>query len=155
MSRMKQVLLVEDEIHKKEELAGYLNEFLGNDLCLDVADSVREAVFAVTNVDYDLIILDMALPTFTAGKDSFDGGIDQALGGVEVLRTLKAIGKRNNVVIVTQYPDISIGGKRVKLKAAQSVLEKKYGQIVRGTVLYKYKSTLNGPKIKTIVDAIW
>lgn len=152
---MKKILLIEDEIHKKEELAGYLNEFLGPDMKLHSVDSVRNAIVAVTDNDYDLVVLDMALPTFTAGGDCIDGGLDQALGGVEILRTLKALGKNLNVVIVTQYPDISIGGKRVKLKAAKLALEKKYSQEIKGTVLYKYKSTLNRPKLKMIVDGIW
>ncbi|PRZ45613.1 response regulator [Tritonibacter scottomollicae] len=152
---MKQILLIEDEAHKKEEITGYLKEFLGSDLILSEADSVREAVMAVTENNYDLIVLDMALPTFTASCESISGGLDQALGGVEVLRSLKALGKELNVVIVTQYPDISLGGKRIKLKAAKTTLEKKYGQKVRGTVLYKYKSSLNRSKIKTIVDSIW
>lgn len=152
---MKKVLLIEDEIHKREELAAYLNEFGGAELEISIADSVRSAVKAVTGTNYDLIVLDMALPTFTVEEGSVDGGLDQALGGVEILRTLKFLGKRQRIVIVTQYPDITLDGKRVKLNSARSALEKKYGQSIEGAVLYKYRSSVNRQKIKGVVDLIW
>lgn len=152
---MKHVLLVEDERHKQEELSGYLQDYIQPKLSLDVVQSVREAVLAVGENDYDLIVLDMALPTFTTGKETSDGGRDQALGGVEVLRTLNSIKKCALVVIVTQYPDISLEGKRVKLRFAQNALAKKYNQKIAGALLYKYKSSQNGPKLKSIIEAAW
>lgn len=152
---MKQVLLVEDEVHKREELSTYLSEFISLEKSIDVVDSVREAVLAVGRKDYDLMVLDMALPTFTIKEGVLDGGLDQALGGVEVLRTLKLLGKSIKVIIVTQYPDISLDGKRMKLKAAQAALTKKYNQDIRGAVLYKYKSSANRSKMKNILDKIW
>lgn len=152
---IKNVLLIEDEIHKREELTTYLFEFVGSKMILNTVDSVREAVMAVSKDSFDLIVLDMALPTFTTSDGVIDGGLDQALGGVEVLRTLRSLRKSANIIIVTQYPDISVGGKRIKLKAAQSVLAAKYQQNIRGAVLYKYKSALNRAKIKTIMESIW
>lgn len=152
---MKSVLLIEDEKHKREELALYLEEFVGVQMKLSTADSVRSAVDAVSGEDFDLIVLDMALPTFTVGDESVDGGLDQALGGVEILRTLKHLQKKQNVVIVTQYPYINLDGKRMKLNAARSALEKKYGQLVARPVLYKYRSSSNRQKIKGVVDFVW
>lgn len=152
---MRQILLIEDEAHKREELSTYLSEFIPQEKSIDVVDSVREAVIAVGIKDYDLLILDMALPTFTIKEGVLDGGLDQALGGVEVLRTLNSLGKSTKIIIVTQYPDVSLDGKRIKLKAAQSALTKKYKQDIRGAVLYKYKSSSNRSKIKNILDKIW
>ena len=152
---MKRILLVEDESHKQEELSGYIMEFFCQGTLLDVVQSVREAMDSVKRHDYDLIILDMALPTFTTDQDNIDGGRDQALGGVEVLRKLKSLDKTVNVVIVTQYPDILLEGKRVKLKQAQPALASKYNQNIAGAMLYKYKSTLNRQKLKNILDTTW
>lgn len=156
-SQMKRILLIEDEVHKREELTAHLNDFLSEPKSIDVVDSVREAVFATTENDYDLIILDMALPTFTTSEEEGfdDGGLDQALGGVEILRTLQALGKSARIIIVTQYPDISVNGKRVKLRAAPLALSKKYGQEILGAVLYKYKSDLNRSKLQNIVGRVW
>lgn len=102
---MKKILLIEDESHKRDELAEYIEEFVGPDLSLDIVDSVRDAVLSVSRKDFDLIILDMALPTFTTNGGKFDGGLDQSLGGVEVLRTLKSKkgNQRGNRYSVSRY----------------------------------------------------
>lgn len=152
---MKKVILIEDEVHKRDELYLYLDEFIALEKNIDIVQSVRQAILAVETVDYDLIILDMALPTFTVQEGVLDGGLDQALGGVEILRSLKMLGKRSKVVIVTQYPDISLGGKRVKLRQAQMALSKMYNQDVIGAVLYAYKSTGNRMKMKKILESVW
>jgi CheY-like chemotaxis protein len=151
----KKILLIEDEGHKREELSIYITEFVRLENTLETVDSVRSAVVAVTAQDYDLIVLDMALPTFTTDENVIDGGHDQALGGIEVLRTLKSLGKCTKVIIVTQYPDISLNGKRIKLRSAEVLLSKKYNQDILGSVLYKYKSTTNRTKIQGIVRKIW
>ena len=142
------ILLIEDEPHKKDELVAHLKDFFEDRLELEVSDSVRSSIDMVSREDYDLVVLDMALPTFSASEASGDGGLDQALGGVEVLRSLKALGKTQRILIVTQYPDIFLGGRRVKIGKAQFALEKLYRQEIVGAVLYKYKSPGNRSKIE-------
>ncbi len=101
--------------------------------------------------DYDLIILDMALPTFTAEGDAAGRGYDQAQGGVEVLRALKSRNLRAKIIIITQYPDITFGGKRLKLTEAPKVLSRRYNQDVVGSVLYKYRSPSNHTKLTALL----
>lgn len=149
------VLLIEDEVHKREELSGYLQEYKIGEEFITVVDSVRQAIRTVEMRNYDLIILDMALPTFTIQDDVLDGGLDQALGGMEVLRSLQLFGKAAKIIIVTQHPEISIGGKRMKLKEAQVALKKKYNQDIKGAVLYRYKSSSNHQKLRKILDTVW
>ncbi|MNS29496.1 response regulator [Brevundimonas sp. P7753] len=149
---IKKILLVEDEVHKLEELTACLEDFYKGQVALTHVDSVHEAFWAVSTDVYDLIILDMALPTFSPeGSAALERGHDQALGGVEVLRALKQQNLRSKVVIITQYPDITIGGKRVKLSEASGVLSRRYDQDVVGSVLYKYKSPSNSTKLTALL----
>lgn len=148
------ILLIEDEPHKKDELIGHLFSFFGDRLKLENSDSVRSAIELVSRNDYDLIVLDMALPTFSVEGGGSDGGLDQALGGVEVLRSLRALNKRQRILIVTQYPDIFLSGRRVKIGKAQFSLEKMYGQEVVGAMLYKYKSPMNRSKIENLLRRV-
>lgn len=148
------ILLIEDEPHKRDELTGHLKSYFGDRLELQVSDSVRSAIDRVTLNDYGLIVLDMALPTFSVGEFSSDGGLDQALGGVEILRSLRALNKSQRIIIVTQYPDILLGGRRVKIGKAQFALEKKYKQDIVGAVLYKYKSPMNRSKMEVLLRQV-
>lgn len=117
-------------------------------------DSVHAAFWAVSGDEFDLIILDMALPTFSTEGSAAERGYDQALGGVEVLRALKARGMTSKVIIITQYPDITVGGKRLKLGEAANVLSCRYSQDVIGAVLYRYKSPSNSTKLTALLKKI-
>lgn len=145
------ILLVEDEVHKRDELIHCVNEVYG--LSPRVVDGVSAAVLTVMAEDFDLILLDMALSTF--GDSAIDKmkGHDQAQGGIEVLRALKLAKKKTKIMIVTQYPDFYIGGTKVKLKDSPKVIEGKYQQLVVGAVLYNYKSKTTLQKIVSILRA--
>lgn len=112
------------------------------------------AFWAVSADEFDLIVLDMALPTFSANANAGERGHDQALGGVEVLRALKARSLRSRVIIITQYPDIAVGGKRLKLGEAPAVLSRRYDQDVIGGVLYKYRSPANATKLTALLKKV-
>ncbi|WP_376710948.1 hypothetical protein [Pseudochrobactrum lubricantis] len=134
------VLLVEDEEHKTTDLVNRLN-FAFPKLNLHVARSVREAVLEVLENEFELVVLDMALPTFSdASRDEGGGGVSQAIGGVEVLRSLQSANQMCNIIIVTQYPEIIISGERVKLNQIGKVVSRRYNQNILGVVLYSFKT---------------
>ena len=143
------VLLVEDEIHKRDEMKQCVQDVYG--FSPEIVDGVSGAVLKVMEADYDLIILDMALSTFGESADDKKKGHDQAQGGIEVLRALKLAKKVTKVIIVTQYPDFYIGGTKVKLKDSQKVISEKYNQNIIGAVLYNYKSKSTLQRIMSIL----
>ena len=146
------ILLVEDEIPKKDEINSCVLEVFGN---LPVmVDSVSSAVLEVKSNDYDLIILDMALSTFGESAGDNKKGHDQAQGGIEVLRALKGYRKQSNILIVTQYPDFFIGGIKVKLKNSPKIISEKYSQRVVGAILYTYKSKPTIQRITSILRSL-
>lgn len=146
------ILLVEDEVHKRAELTDCIFGIL--ETSPDHVDSVRSAVLQVIEKDYDLIVLDMALPTFSSNSSDPHKGHDQAQGGIEVLRALKSNGKNSKIIIVTQYHDFYIGGSKIKLKDSPKVINEKYNQNVIGAILYKYKSTATIQKISAILKGL-
>lgn len=148
---MSRVLLVEDEVHKRDEIKRCVQEVYG--LEPEIVDGVRGAVMKVMDEDYDIIILDMALPTFGDSADDKVKGHDQAQGGIEVLRALNAVKKTARILIVTQYPDFYIGSRKVKLKQAPQFVSEKYEQDVIGAVLYHYKSKSTLQRITSILRA--
>lgn len=146
------ILLVEDEIHKRDEINACVKDVFGS--LPDMVDSVSSAVLSVKSTDYNLIILDMALSTFGESASDNKKGHDQAQGGIEVLRALKAYRKTTNILIVTQYPDFFIGGVKVKLKNSIGMINQKYSQNVVGAVLYTYKSKQTLQKITSILRTL-
>jgi CheY-like chemotaxis protein len=144
------VLLIEDEEHKAKDLTARLRAAgIAAGDTMQVG-GVRQAVLKVTEAIFNLVIVDMALPTFSDSTDNISGGTAQAVGGIEVLRALSVAGVSTKIIIVTQYPDIIVGGDRVKLSQAARVLSKKYNQEVLGAVLYSYKT----PEWEAAFDAL-
>jgi CheY-like chemotaxis protein len=145
------VLLVEDEQHKANDLKRRILMGGASERSLSIVGGVRDGVLRVLADKFDLIVLDMALPTFAAGGDDTGaGGVAQAVGGVEILRALAMSGKSTNIIIVTQYPEIIIGGERVRLSNASAAILKKYQQRVLGCVLYSY----NTPEWEIVFDRL-
>lgn len=143
------ILLVEDEVHKRDEILICVAEVYG--FAPEIVDSVSSAVLAVMNTDYDLIILDMALSTFGESAGDKRKGHDQAQGGIEVLRALKTKRRTTKILIVTQYHDFYIAATKVKLKDSPKIILEKYDQNVVGAVLYYYKSKPTQQKIMSIL----
>lgn len=146
------VLLVEDETHKRDEICKCVTDAYGEPP--EIVDGVSSAVLKVMEFDYDLVILDMALSTFGESSDDKKKGHDQAQGGIEVLRALKSSKKTTKVIIVTQYPDFYISGKKVKLKDSPKIINEKYNQNVIGAVLYNYKSKTTQQRIATLLRGL-
>lgn len=143
------ILLVEDETHKRDEICGCISDVY--ETAPVIVDGVSSAVLNVMNFDYDLIILDMALSTFGENSEDKNKGHDQAQGGIEVLRALKSKNKSTKIIIVTQYPDFYIGGKKIKLRDSPQIINEKYNQTVIGAILYHYKSQPTLQKIKKLL----
>lgn len=139
------VLIVEDDQFKLEDI---VRSFF-SDSAPDIAKSVRDAVRSVSSTTYQLVVLDMALPTFEARGKSGSGSA-QAQGGIDVLRTLGRAKLNSKVIILSQYPNLEFQGETVRLVEARTVLNDKYNVNIIGAVVYD----LEDPAWKTEFGAI-
>jgi CheY-like chemotaxis protein len=95
------LLLVEDEGPKGEKIASCLvSRFEGVDIHL--VKSVRSALKKLDQFPYDLVVLDMSLPTFDISEDEH-GGRPQGFGGMEVMRDMINYEIITPVIVVTAY----------------------------------------------------
>ena len=127
------ILIVEDDEFKAEQLRPIL---CGRGEIV-LVQSVREAVVLVLKTDFNLIILDMALPTFTKSLLS-SGGTAQAQGGMEVIRALKSRRASVPIIIVSQYPDLEIEGSFLALQSCPAILRERYDVKLIGAVLFDF-----------------
>jgi len=117
------ILLIEDEPAKRELIEQALND-LGSDIRISSGRTVQQAVKLLREDEFDLIILDMSLPS----RESRPGGaqpVSQPTGGVEVLLELHYDDRLDPVVIVTQYPDIEFDKELYALNKAKQSLSKR------------------------------
>jgi len=114
MSELFKILLVEDEAPKREHIERLLRDISASVEIL-TARSVNSALDLLENKKFDLMLLDMSLPTFDAG-DRENGGRPQGFGGAEILRMMQMAEISCSVVIITGYEGFAReGGTTVDL----------------------------------------
>ncbi|WP_109808767.1 LytR/AlgR family response regulator transcription factor [Sphingosinithalassobacter portus] len=128
------ILLIEDEAPKRDNIRSLLEQ-MGLIALVSEARSVGSAIRALRTSSFDLVILDMSLPTFDIAVGE-SGGRPQGFGGVEVLRYMDRFKLRSAVIVVTAYPAFSEGNLEIDLKSLTDQLRDQHPTIFKGIVFY-------------------
>lgn len=129
------MLMVEDEVPKQRHISSFLNEVV-RDLELQVAKSVNSAVECLEEQTFDLMLLDMSLPTFDQGNDE-SGGRPQGFGGIEVVREIQMAGVKCKIVVITGYEVFPKGdGGQLNIGQLKDDLEGEFKDLVVGVLHY-------------------
>ncbi len=128
------ILLVEDEDPKREHIQSFIDKhFLSS--VVEIARSVRSAVDILRVVKFDLILLDMSLPTFDIDATE-SGGRPLGSGGIEVMSYMEILEVESPVIVVTAYEAFSNNGKVVDLSDLKQELITNFPNIFIGLVYY-------------------
>jgi CheY-like chemotaxis protein len=139
-TRPMNILVIEDEPAKRELIEQAIKE-LRPDASISSGRSVQQAVKRLREAEFDLIVLDMALPS----HESKAGGaqpMSQPTGGVEVLLELSYEARADKVIIVTQYPDIEFDKQLYPLSKARQGLSKRLSVNIVDVIYFKARDTI-------------
>jgi len=133
------ILLVEDDPNK----SGKIRHFIGDSIPgaeLVCRPSYQSGLAAALGERFDLILLDMSLPTYDIhGADQ--GNRTRAFGGREILDALKRRGSRLRVAVVTQFETFGDGADAMTLGQLNEQLRREYPDNYVGTVFYQPSET--------------
>ena len=125
---------MEDDPYKTELLQEALRaNFVAPEIV--VARSVQQAVDRLAAAAYDLIVLDMSLPSHEIRAGGAQP-LSQPSGGIELLLELSYDGRGDRVVIVTQYPDIVFKGELHPLAKFRKALGKEVKVNLAGAIYF-------------------
>lgn len=128
------VLVVEDEAPKLRNVVE-LAEELDPSAEIEEARSVTSAIKILKQRSFDLIFLDMSLPTFDIGNGE-SGGRPQGFGGQEVLRYMSRFSLSTPVIVVTAFEAFADKGSAIDLKSLEKTLTQEHPTTFRGIVFY-------------------
>jgi len=128
------VLIVEDDSVKLQKINDYICEIL-RDSSLVLANSVQSALRNIRSQNFDLIVLDMSLPTFDIGPNE-SGGRPQGFGGREILRQMDRSGIRSHVVVVTQFEAFGTKRGTVDIDRLKEMLAEEYPNNFKEIIYY-------------------
>lgn len=135
---MRRILIVEDDSFKRDDLAALVSANIGM-ATIHTATDVRSAIVEISRFTFDLVIIDMALPSHPAVSG---GGSPMSLltGGLEILFELSALDRKDDCIIVTQYPEIEISGRFFPVTDATDAIREKFQIDVIACIEYSAES---------------
>lgn len=152
---MKKILLVEDDEDKRNQIIQYINE---NFICeLEEVRSYHSAINAIRSKQFDLILLDMTIPTFDITSVE-PGGRSQPFGGELILSEMDRKSIDSKVIVITQFDLFGEGDEEIGLSDLNRRLINQFNEIYIGAIQYSisYNSwqEMLKNKIKTIIEKI-
>lgn len=126
------ILIVEDNHDKRKNIKLFFQKRI-EDVSFGEAKSYSSGISEIYGRRWDLMILDMSLPTYDITHTE-TGGEMKPVAGKEILRRMQNRKINTPVIIVTQF-DV-FGEKQVSLNSLNEEFRKKYSDIWQGTVSY-------------------
>lgn len=115
------ILIVEDDALKGRQIINYTKS-INNNISITQKGALNSGLLELSRNEYDLIILDMSLPTF----DNNESEHFQPYGGLLFLDEVKRKKYSVPVVIVTQYASFGEGTGETTLEEIDLTCRSKY-----------------------------
>jgi len=147
------ILLVEDDEDKREDLSSFIKEKLTDNF--RIAKSIQSGKKALKEAKYDLILLDMTIPTFDVSPLE-QGGRTQPFGGRILLAEMVRNRVETKVVVVTQFDLFGKGEEEITLQELDNQLKNSFPKIYYGAIHFSvsiigWKDLLD-KKIKSLIN---
>lgn len=115
------ILVVEDDALKGRQIVNFTKS-INNNIIITQKGALNSGLLELTKNEYDLVILDMSLPTF----DNNESEHFQPYGGLLFLDEVKRKKYKVPVVIVTQYASFGEGEGETTLEEIDLNCKNKY-----------------------------
>ncbi|MFT4805128.1 MAG: CheY-like chemotaxis protein [Psychroserpens sp.] len=136
---MLEVLVVEDNPNKRNKIVDFIKSSIKNSN-VQVCTSFTSGWNKVQGNKFDLICLDMSLPTFDQ-SDSETGGRFRVFGGRELAQKMKRKQIKTKYVFITHYKNFSDNKKSYSFEELKSELMTEYEESCLDVIFYSNKSS--------------
>lgn len=133
------ILLIEDNPHKQSRILEFLRGF-DEKLQIHTALSFTSGCKIAESETFDLVILDISLPTYDRSP-SDSGGRFRILGGREIARKLARKGTTPQMFFLSQYSSFSDKGISYTFESLSAELAMECGSAFRGMIFFETTSS--------------
>ena len=135
------ILIVEDSDNKVKKIISFLKSIKNKNIDIDCAFSYTTGLNKAIDNEYNLLILDMSIPTYEKSSNEA-GGRSRIFGGKEIVRQLQRENKLKPFIILTQYNKFDDNNKIKSLDEIETQLEKKFKEFHLKTIYYDTSSSI-------------
>lgn len=128
------VLIIEDDSQKADSISTLIKSmFHGVDI--EISRSYQSGVRDATKSNFDLIILDMSLPTFDPGPNVRQGR-PRPLGGFDIMRKIRRKGGKTPIVVVTALENFGSPTEPITFQEMSSRCRAEFPEMFRTAIYY-------------------
>lgn len=131
---MRRLLIVEDNPYKRERVLTFVAERFPH-FEIHCALSFNSGCREIEQHVFDVVVMDMSLPTFDKSQTD-SGGRFRPFGGRELARKIVRRELNTKVVFLTQYQSFSDKNRSQSLDALSSELKQECGASYLGSIVY-------------------
>ena len=150
MEQMNKVILIEDDKKKIEDIRAFLKDTY-NLTDLVVEESYQSGLRDLITNTYDLLLLDMSIPTWDKSPIS-TGGNYQKFGGWMILKELIRKNKMIKTILITMFDDFGESDRSITLDQINSLLKSEFADKYLGAVYYSSREVIWKEELKSIID---
>lgn len=147
---MNKLLLIEDDEYKATQIRDFLQK-AGYEIV--IRNAFQSGMRAIVEGGYDLILLDMSIPTFDPVGANM-GSRHRPFGGKDVLRELKRRGLSIPVIVVTQYSVFGENRENITLEELNDSLKTEFAGIYHDMVYFDASSLNWSSKLKEMLRGL-
>ncbi|QNA89313.1 response regulator [Massilia sp. Dwa41.01b] len=144
------ILLIEDNLLKRDKVHEFILS-LGSFIIREAA-SYNAGLKMALNDTFDLLILDMSMPTFDRAESSH-GGRFRALAGKEIATKLAKVDKLVPFVVLTGYKDFSIDSRSLSIDNIDESLQLLGGNY-RGCIIFDVADSVWKDQLSSVIDEV-
>jgi CheY-like chemotaxis protein len=127
------ILIIEDDQNKIKQISEYVKTIMpDNKIC--EKRSYQSGLKEIQNGNYDVVLLDMSMPTFDISPQE-TGGRPRQFAGKEILMQMKRKKLKTSVIVVTQFERFG-ENNGITLSQLKEELKGIYEGVYVGTVYY-------------------
>ncbi|MGR5126656.1 hypothetical protein [Photobacterium swingsii] len=146
------VLIADDDKEKTEELVRVLKSKLEIGV-LDFSISYNSTAKKLKNSEYDLVLLDMSMPTFNP-KSNKNKPTLKALAGKDIMVKLKYRAIKVPVIVVTQFDIFGRHSDAIGIEHLISDLRNNFPDNFVGCIYYNTQSNLWEKELIDMIDGV-
>ncbi|SCW88821.1 hypothetical protein [Mucilaginibacter sp. NFR10] len=146
------MILIEDDSKKIDDIRIYVTTKLKFP-DFTVKESYQSGVKEILTNDYDLLLLDMSIPTFD--KTPFEsGGHYEKFGGYKVLKEIVRKKRPIKTILITMFDDFGESDISITLSQIDQSLAEQFAGLYLGSVFYNARENKWQEDLKRIIEEV-
>ncbi|WP_417354442.1 hypothetical protein [Flavobacterium sp.] len=131
---MKKILFIEDNKTKAEAIKKYLLDN-ANSIEIVIKESFTSGLRELFTNNYDLLLVDMSLPTREGMFSNTINNFEQ-LGGHKIMSEMKRKNKMIPTILITMFSEFGVGKNFMDIQELNTLLSSDFSNFYQGYVYY-------------------